>query len=179
MSKKRFFIKILVVISLIFIWYYFIYVPQLNTLSKLETSLLEYGNKVHMAQNAKVNLINIRKRYQIVQNRLEEERAKFVRKKDLGTVTKTLQKLAREYNLKLVDFSPGFRDYFEKQNEQIIPLPLSITLVGRYLAIGKFIEAWMNLPFYLIPESIILEKLDKNGYDIQAVIEAKLYTWNE
>jgi len=160
-------------------WYYFIYIPQIDTLAKLETQLMDFNSKVHMAQTAKVNLVNMRNRYQTEQDRLQKEKSKFVRKQDLGKVTKALQELAKKYDLKLVDFSPGFRDYFEKQDEKIIPLPLSVTLVGRYLSIGRFLEEWENLPFYLIPVSIILEKLDKNGYDIQAVIESKLYTWND
>ncbi|MCD6373967.1 MAG: type 4a pilus biogenesis protein PilO [Caldisericaceae bacterium] len=179
MSKRRFFIKLMLVIFLCFMWYYFIYIPQIDTLAKLETQLMDFNSKVHMAQTAKVNLVNMRNRYQTEQDRLQKEKSKFVRKQDLGKVTKALQELAKKYDLKLVDFSPGFRDYFEKQDEKIIPLPLSVTLVGRYLSIGRFLEEWENLPFYLIPVSIILEKLDKNGYDIQAVIESKLYTWND
>ena len=179
MSKRRFFIKLMLVIFLCFMWYYFIYIPQIDTLAKLETQLMDFNSKVHMAQTAKVNLVNMRNRYQTEQDRLQKEKSKFVRKQDLGKVAKALQELAKKYDLKLVDFSPGFRDYFEKQDEKIIPLPLSVTLVGRYLSIGRFLEEWENLPFYLIPVSIILEKLDKNGYDIQAVIESKLYTWND
>ncbi len=179
MSKRRFFIKLMSVIVLGFMWYYFIYIPQIDTLAKLETQLMDFNSKVHMAQSAKINLVNMRNRYQTEQDRLQKEKSKFVRKQDLGKVTKALQDLAKKYDLKLVDFSPGFRDYFEKQDEKIIPLPLSITLVGRYLSIGKFLEEWENLPFYLIPVSIILEKSDENGYDIQAVIESKLYTWND
>ncbi len=179
MTKKRFFIKIISVIFLIFVWYYFLYLPQINTISQLEVKLLEYDNKVEVARNAKINILNMRSRYQVEQQRLETEQAKFIKKQDLGKVTRQLQQLAQKFNLKLVDFSPEFRDYFDKQDEKIIPLPLSITLIGRFLAIGKFIEEWEKLPFYLIPESLILERLDKNGIEIQAVIEAQLYTWND
>lgn len=74
MSKRRFFIKLMLVIFLCFMWYYFIYIPQIDTLAKLETQLMDFNSKVHMAQTAKVNLVNMRNRYQTEQDRLQKEK---------------------------------------------------------------------------------------------------------
>ncbi|APF19325.1 hypothetical protein Calab_3632 [Caldithrix abyssi DSM 13497] len=179
MTRKKFAIKLGIIVLVVLLWYNFVYVAQINRLTLLDVELLEVRNKVNMASNAKSNLENIKKRFEQEQIQLEKEKAKFVRRENLGQVTERLQSLAEKYNLKLVDFSPGFKDYFEQKDKKIIPLPLTITLVGQYLAIGKYIEQWQELPFYILPQSIIMERLDENGYDVQAVIDTKLYTWNE
>ncbi|MHB2152857.1 type 4a pilus biogenesis protein PilO [Calditrichota bacterium GD2] len=179
MTKKRFAIKLGIMSVIVLLWYNFVYMAQINRLMLLDVELMEISNKVNMASNAKTNLENIKKRFEEEQNQLEKEKAKFVKRENLGQVTARLQNLAKEYNLKLVDFSPGFKDYFEQKDKKIIPLPLTITLIGQYLAIGKYIEHWQELPFYILPQAIIMERLDENGYDVQAVIETKLYTWNE
>lgn len=179
MSKKKFYTLLVAYVILFFAWYMFIYLPQVQKLEEVNVKLNEVSQQVSMARNAQINLNNIKKHFNKEQLRLQEEKAKFVKRDQLGKVTKELRNLAKKYNLKLVDFSPGLKDYFAATGEAIVPLPLSITFVGRFISIGKFIEEWKSLPFYLIPEEMTMERLDKNGYDIQAVIEAKLYTWNE
>ncbi|RLD13014.1 hypothetical protein DRI50_08010 [candidate division KSB1 bacterium] len=179
MSKKRFYTIFSVYILLLFSWYMFIYLPQVQALNEVNTKLNEISQQVAMARRAQINLKNIKARFQKEQQRLQEEKNRFIRKNDLGKVTQTLRTTANKYDLKLTDFSPGFKEYFDAQKNSIVPLSLSISFIGRYIQIGKFIESWGELPFYLIPEELTLQKLDNNGYDIQAVIEAKLYTWNE
>ncbi len=179
MSKRRFFVTLGIYIVLVFLWYGFIYVPQTERLNQINIELNNIAQKVMMARNAQINLDMMKKRFEEEQKRLEQEQSKFIKRDELGKVTKALSQLANRYNLKLVDFSPGLKNYFEVKEGRIVPLPLSITLIGRYVQIGKFIEEWNSLPFYLIPQELTLERLDKNGYDLQAVIETKLYTWNE
>ncbi len=179
MTRKKFSLKIASIILYLAVWYNFVYLNQVDRINHLDLQLAEMRNKVNMASSAKTNLEKVRSKFKLEQDRLDEERAKFVQRKDLGKVTLKIQSLARKYDLKLVDFSPGFKDYFTQKEEKIIPLPLTITLVGRYIKIGKFVEEWEHLPFYLVPQAIIMERLDKNGYDVQAVIDSKLYTWND
>ncbi len=179
MSRKKFFLKLALVVSLLIGWYIFVYMPQLNKLNTIDMKLLEVKNKVQIAQKAKTNLDNIKDKFSKEQNRLEKERSKFVKKEELGKVTKQLQRLARNYNLKLLDFSPNFQDYFKEKEEQIIPLPISILVEGRYIQVGKFIEKWEQLPFYLIPESIVIQLKDEKATAVQAAITSNLYTWNE
>ena len=177
MTKKKFFTIFGIFVLSIFLWYYFIYLPQIDELNQINILLTETSQKVSMARNAQINLEKIRERFEIEQSKLKKERSKFVRRDELGKVTKALRNLAKKHNLKLVDFSPGLKNYFEEKKAKIVPMPLSITLIGRYIEIGKFIEEWETLPFYLIPRELTLEKVDKYGYDVQAVIETKLYTW--
>ncbi len=179
MSKKRFYTILTVYLLLLFIWYMFIYLPQVQALDEVNTKLNEVSQQVAMARRAQINLKNIKTRFQSEQKELQKEKDKFIRKDQLGKVTQELRRLADKYDLKLTDFSPGFKDYFDAEKKSIVPLPLSISFIGRYLQIGKYIESWGNLPFYIIPEEITLQRVDNNGYDIQAVVEAKLYTWNE
>lgn len=179
MSKKRFYTIFAIYVIALFTWYVFIYLPQVQALDDVNYKLSEVSQQVAMAQRAQINLKNIKARFQREKQELQKEKDRFIRKNDLGKVTHELRVLADKYDLKMTDFSPGFKDYFDAQKNAIVPLSLSISFVGRYLQIGKFLESWDNLPFYLIPEEVTLQRLDKNGYDIQAIVEAKLYTWNE
>ncbi len=179
MAKRRFYIVLFIYIIFIFIWYFFINMPQVQNLNQVNLKLNEISQQVSVARRAQINLKQIKQRFQKEQEQLQQEKEKFIRKDQLSKVTQELRKLAEKYNLKMTDFSPGFNDYFDKQKKTIVPLPISISFIGRYLQIGKFLESWSTLPFYLVPQEVTLQKLDKNGYDIQAIVEAKLYTWND
>ncbi len=179
MTKKKFYLIFLMYVVLVFSWYLFGYLPQLQNLETINLKLGEVSQKVAIARNAKVNLENIKKHFNQEQQYLEKEKERFVKREELGKVIKELRKLAQRYHLKLVDFSPGLKDYFAAKNQKIVPLPISITFIGDFISSGKFLDGWRNMPFYLIPEEVTMEKVDKSGRDIQTVVQAKLYIWNE
>ncbi len=179
MTKKKFYIIFSVYLLLLFVWYMFIYLPQLQKLDTINIKLGEVSQKVAMARNAKVNLENIKKHFNQEQKYLQKEKERFVKREELGKVIVELRKLARKFNLKLVDFSPGLKDYFTEKDQKIVSLPVSITFIGDFISVGKFMDAWREMPFYLIPEEVTMERVDKSGRDIQTVVQSKLYIWNE
>lgn len=179
MTKKKFYIIFLTYIVLAVAWYMFVYLPQLQNLEAINIKLGEVSQKVTMARNAQVNLENIKKHFNQEQEYLKKEKERFIKREELGKVIVELRKLAKKYNLKLVDFSPGLKDYFTEKDQKIVPLPVSITFIGDFISIGKFMDAWRDMPFYLIPEEVTMERIDKSGRDIQTVVQSKLYIWNE
>ena len=91
-----------------------------------------------------------------------------------------LQRFAKTYNLKLMDFSPVLETYFAANPEdKIVSLPIEISVHGTYLDAGKFIENWHQLAFYLIPEEIKIERVDADENQLDVTVMASLYTWNE
>ena len=101
-------------------------------------------------------------------------------KRELYAVKKRLKKVASNYKLVLLCFSPAIEAYFSSSPEdRIVKLPLEITVNGNYLDIGRFLENWHRLPFYLISEEIELKRVEENGNILGATITASLYTWNE
>lgn len=177
--------RILIILSAVLFvgflsWKIFIDNNQARQLKKVNSSLELSLKKVQSARYAKLNLDLIQKRYQIEKKNLAKKQARFIKKDEMSDVASELRRFAERYKLKLMDFAPLLDTYFsEMKSGKIITLPINIAVHGNYLKIGKFIENWPQLPFYLIADEIELNRVEKNHNLLRADIRAKLYAWNE
>lgn len=161
-------------------WKIFIDMGQNTKLKEINSSLELSLRKVQSARYAKLNIDLMQKKYQIEKKNLAKKQARFIKKNDMSQVAKELRIFAEKYDLKLMDFAPLLDTYFsEMKSGRIVTLPINIAIHGRYLQIGKFIENWPQLPFYLIADEIEINRLEKNRNLLRAEIKAKLYAWNE
>jgi Tfp pilus assembly protein PilO len=110
---------------------------------------------------------------------LEGVKAHFVHRENLSELIEKISRRSRDYNLEILDFSPVIDSYFSNSEEGIIKiLPLAVTVKGQYLQIGKFIENFDKLDFYLIPQKILIEVLNSEKNILSATVTCNLYTWN-
>jgi len=178
-SKRLFLILILILLAGGILWYSFAYVPHATKIQSLNIQLKEAFSRLKSANRAKVDLKNIEVRLQKEKENLEILKKRFVDKKNLTDVTITMKNFAARYNLELVDFAPVLENYFSQdQKKPVLALPLAVTIKGDYVQMGRFIEDWQKLPFFIIPEEIVVEKPDEDSNDLQAVVTGKLYCWN-
>jgi len=179
--EKKVFIGITILIFLSYLgWSIMIDSTQQEKLRQVEEQLNDISLKLNRARNAQINLGKIQDKYNQDQKKLAQERTRFVSKNDLSIVTAKLKRFAAAYKLELMDFAPGLDSYFSANpNDKIISLPIDISVNGRYLDIGKFLENWHKLPFYLIAENISIERVEKDSNTLKATVSASLYTWNE
>ena len=127
----------------------------LSELEKIEVDLLK--------QNEELKKINDR----------------FIKKDQLSTITVKIRNITRDSNLKLLDFTPLFKIYFaDTTSAPVKALPFSITVKGKFLDIGRFVENWKNLDFYMKPEEIVVDKLLSNSNELEANITGRLYAWS-
>ncbi len=180
MSTQRLFLILSLVLILSGIgWYLFIYKPIQINIKQTKLEVHEITQNLKNARKAKNDLHQLESRLETAKADLEAIKQHIVNRKNLTRVTKELQRVAEEYDLEITDFSPILDSYFETTgNEHIKPLPIIIKLTGRYLQIGKFLEALNNLDFYLTPNELVIEKLDPEKNDLTATITCILYTWN-
>ncbi len=180
MEKKIFLSLMLLVIVGYAAWYVFVDMRQQDELNKTELKLKAISTKLNKARSAQLNLTSIEKRFEEEQKRLIQERTRFLNKNELSVVTETLKKMASRYKLKLLDFSPGLDSYFgTNPDDKIVALPIDIVVEGYYLDVGKFLEHWQDLPFYMLPNGLELKRANKNENVLHATINGALYTWNE
>ncbi len=181
MSAQRVFIILfLLLISSIIYWYIFLYYPLTLDLEKAQHELKRLNSQIRNAKRAEKDLQIIEQKLREAENNLRMTKSRFVTQKDLSYVTKVLRKKAQDFDLKIADFIPVLDDYFEdKNNNHINSLPIIIKLRGRYLNIGKFIEKWPDLDFYLIAREISIEKEDSNSNELIATITADLFIYKD
>ncbi len=180
MEKKIFLGLTIFIILGYFGWYLFVDSVQQRELQLAETELNTIAAKLNKARSAQMNLQSIQKKYEEDQKRLIRERTRFLNKNELSIVTKKLKFFSSKYKIKLLDFSPGLDSYFGvSPEEKIVSLPIDIMVEGYYLNIGKFLEHWKDLPFYMIPNGVELKRADPDDNMLHAIISASLYTWNE
>lgn len=179
--EKRMLIILIIILILGYIgWSIFWDSKQEAKLREVTTELNTSTSKVQAARFAKLNLDQMQKKYAVEKENLSQKQSRFINKNEMSVVAKKLKIFAREYNLKLMDFAPVLDTYFsEMQTGKIVVLPINIALHGKYLDIGKFVEDWPQLPFYLIADEIELVRVVENQTMLRAEIKSKLYAWNE
>jgi len=180
MEKKLFIILSSLLAAGFLSWSIFINSGQEADLAKLEKELQVSSRKVQSARHAKSNLDRMRTQYQKEKKNLAEEQDRFINKNELYDAAQQLKQFAAKYNLILMDFAPVLDTYFSDMTTgKIVTLPINIALHGNYLDIGRFIENWPELPFYLIADEIALKRVDEKENTLRVDIKSKLYAWNE
>lgn len=180
MLRRKFSIVLsILLLAVLILWFVFLYYPQSIEINQVKSRIKEIRNNLASASQATVDIENIEKKLQMEKNKLEDVKGRFVNKDDLAKVSKQIGDFAKNYNLKLTDFAPVFEDYFaDTSNTDIKELPLAISVSGKYLDIGRFIENWEKLPFYLEAKQISIQRISPVSNILEATISSKLYSWN-
>lgn len=179
-AQRIFLIVVTSMVVLLVGWYIFIYQPLKLDISQKQRQLSELNVKINSARRASADLTHIEQRLKQARAELDALKERIVYRRDISEVTKKLSALAVKYNVEITDFSPALDSYFEeKGNEKIKPLPIALTVVGRYLEIGRFVEHFDDLDFFLVPREIVIEKTEAESNDLMATVTSTLYTWNE
>ena len=180
MLKGKFSIVLSVLLLAVLIcWFIFFYYPKSIEINQVKSRIKEMRNNLASASQANIDIEKVEKKLLNEKNKLEEVKARFVEKDDLASVSKKIGDFAKNYNLKLTDFAPVFEDYFTDTSKTVVKaLPLAITVNGNYLDIGRFIENWEKLPFYLEANEISIQRFTPVSNKLEATISSKLYAWN-
>lgn len=180
MLRKKFsYILSVLLIAILVVWFIFFSYPKSIQINKIKLQIKEMQHNLASASQANVDIQKIENKLLEEQKDLEKVRSSFVEKDDLAKVSKKINDFARAYNLRLTDFAPVFEDYFADPSKNVIKaLPLAITVRGKYLDIGRFIENWESLPFYLEPKGIQIQRFTPVSNDLKATISTQLYSWN-
>lgn len=179
-EKKLFVVLVSILVVGVASWYIFMNRPAEKKLENVNEKLSTIVQKVKTAKRAKRNIDNVQDRYELIQKKLEKQKSKFIRRNELSRVTSRMDEMAKDFNLKLVDFAPALENYFARdQAAVIVTLPLVVTVEGNYIDIGRYLENWYKLPFYITTEEIELAGKNENQTTLESKISAKLYTWND
>ncbi|MBD3223584.1 MAG: type 4a pilus biogenesis protein PilO [Caldithrix sp.] len=180
MKIKRVFAALIGMLILVIVgWYLILHRPMQKEINKTQVKIDNLLEKLQKARKAQINLKVAKTRYEQGQQDLRRARERFISKEELSIVTKDLDKHAKKYRLDMANFSPRLSSYFkESSNEKVSTLPVEMEVMGDYLNIGRFIESWEELPFYITHEEISIEYMEKEK-TLKAVILANLYTINK
>lgn len=179
-ALKTFFIIVFLILVLTSAWYFVFYHPIQQEENQVKARIETIAEKLKNAQFAQRDLKAIDQRFAKSKAELEEIKGHIVDRDNLGQVMERLQQASEKFDLEFEDFSPVLESYFQATgNERIKPIPIVVTVKGRYLNIGKFIEYWQKLDFYLKEQEIIIEKLNPKSNDLTANVTCILYTWNK
>ncbi len=179
-SKNIFLILLLGFVAIVFAFNFVIYSPIEQEQELLEKQLLETKNKFNNANHAKLDLKNIREKLANENNKLEDIKQKFITKSELSSITFKMRDRTREFNLKLIDFTPVFKFYFaDTSKTPVKALPFSVTVSGKFVDIGKFIESWNSFNFYVVPDELEIVKMNNKTNKLEAIIVGRFYAWSK
>jgi Tfp pilus assembly protein PilO len=179
-SKNVFIILLFGFIASAFAFNYGLYRPIETEQEAIENQLRRTIKKFNTARHAKRDLEHTREMLFHEKEILADIQSKFIKKGDLSSITFQMRDKTREYKLLLIDFTPVFKYYLaDTSNSPVKPLPFSITVSGKFLDIGKFIESWEKFDFYIIPDEIHLSKFSSKTNKLEATIVGRFYAWEK
>lgn len=177
-SKHYFLILIFVFVAVVAAFQILIYNPKIDDRDQLKTTIKETVNKFKKAKLAEKDLVNIQAKLANQEEKLELIKSKFIHKTELSDISRRMKQATSNHNLKLIDFTPAFQNYFSDTSKAPIKLlPFSITVSGKYLNIGRYIESWNDLEFYIISDNISVKKKNSKSNIVEADITGRLYAW--
>lgn len=178
LSRNIFFGLLIFCMAILSSFYVFIYNPKQEKNNQLREQLQATKNNFNSAKRAEKDLKNIQELYEKQKGELQSVKDRFINKNNLSEITRRIRRITAESNLKLVDFTPIFTQYFaDTSNSNIKPLPFSISVKGGFLDIGKFIEGWEDKEFHIVPDGIYLDRVNARSNELEANITGYLYAW--
>ncbi len=156
-EQKKFYLLISGLLLAVFLWFYFFYVPTLDSMNQNKTKLLTYGTKIRSASDAGDNLENMQKSLDKLSAELDYLEKKIVDKSKLENFAKLMESEAKKYKLKVINVSPVVNYYFkigdvDPAGTYIARLPFEMSLTSSFMSFSKFLENMEKLPFYIHPE---------------------------
>ncbi len=181
MNAKNLFFIMLVGFTLIIIsGILFYYNPATEKLAEVEKELKVNTSRFNNASHANRDITNVKLKYEERQESLRKIEKRFIYRKELGNITEKLQGHAQRYGLRLIDFTPIFRVYFaDTSSSPVKRLPFTLTVSGSYLDIGRFLESWPDMEFFITSGQLYLGKTGKKSNRIEADITGLLYAWGD
>lgn len=148
--SKRFLIVFVVLASIAGAFYFFAFMPKMNEYKELvkksETLQAEIVQKKSIADN----LGRFRDEYEMMQQRLQESLKELPNDKELPELLTSIASIANQNQLEVKKFLPGG----EVAKGFYAEVPVSLTLTGRYLDIGKFFFDVSEMPRIVTVENI-------------------------
>ena len=139
---KRLLIVAVVLLSVAGAFYFFVFMPKMEEyqglVKKSETLQAEIVQKKSIADN----LGRFREEYDKMQNRLQESLKELPNDKELPELLTSISSIANQNQLEVKKFQPGG----EVAKGFYAEVPVTLTLTGRYLDIGKFFFDVSEMP---------------------------------
>ncbi|PKN13461.1 MAG: pilus assembly protein PilO [Deltaproteobacteria bacterium HGW-Deltaproteobacteria-4] len=139
---KRFLIVFVVLLSITGAFYFFVFVPKMDEykglVKKSETLQAEIVQKKSIADN----LVRFRDEYDKMQQRLDESLKELPNDKELPELLTSIAAIAKQNQLEVKKFQPGG----EVAKGFYAEVPVTLTLTGRYLDIGRFFFDISEMP---------------------------------
>jgi len=161
-AQKKFYIILVVLLSGVFLWLYFFYLPTLSLINESKTKLLTYNTKIKSASDASSNITEIEQSLERLKSELIDLEQKIVDKSQLENFAKLMESEARKYQLTIINVSPIVNYYFKigeinPSGTYISRLPFEMNLTANFMSFSKFLNNLENLPFYIHLEGINME----------------------
>ena len=141
-SYMRFLIVFAISAGIAGVFYFFAFMPKMNEykelIKKSETLQAEIVQKRSIADN----LGRFRDEYEKMQQRLQESLKELPNDKELPELLTSISSIANQNQLEVKKFQPGG----EVAKGFYAEVPVTLTLTGRYLDIGKFFFDVSEMP---------------------------------
>ena len=166
-------------VVLIMVWYLGFYDDQKGKIAQMRAETIKINNDIKRAASSSGRIKVLQDDIEVIKKDVEKMKEKIPSKDRLLYVTKTIERIAKQYGLKLLKISPEKNILFSEEDpgSSIIKIPINIWVVGRYFNLGKFIESFDNFPFLLKAGSITISGDDDNYPELDIFFEVNAYLY--
>jgi Tfp pilus assembly protein PilO len=179
-EQKKFYLLLGGLLLAVFLWFYFYYMPTLDSINQNKTKLLTYGTKIRSASDAGENLESLEKSLEKLSSELDYLEKKIVDKSKLENFAKLMESEAKKYKLKVINVSPVVNYYFkigdvDPSGTYIARLPFEMNLTADFMSFSKYLENLDKLPFYIHPEGFSIKTAKDSPGDLDIRLLSSVY----
>ena len=157
------------------VWLIAFYLPTRQSIDKIKLDLADLRYKIE--KDVPEELIqSIRMQADSLSAVLEKKENRIYRMADLSGLGPQIQSVAKKYNLALTALKPKFESLstLNSDTSEIVELPISIEMKGKFGAFTRLLDDWSNLPFVVRADGFTLDREDKAkgivNFQIQGVV---------
>ena len=179
-ARIVFYIIISVLILVIGGWAYFFYFPYVSVINAEKEKISKIKDQIKRSTKVGMDLDEIKNRLYNIKDELERYERKIITQSDLDNVAQMLSREMQRYNIKVLNISPLI-SHFLKLNKktEVSKLPIEVNVESKYLNFGRFLDNIYNLPIYIYPEAISINRINPKDNLLAITFTISVYIKSE
>ena len=180
LNVKTFFAIIGILLFIVTAFYFFIYIPRINTIKILKKELQKSYVKLNQMQVKVNSLPNPQKRIEEVEAKMAELDKKISRLEDTPALIKNIVKKIKDNNLDIISIEPKEEEAKKgKKRRGIKKAYIELKLTGNFKDFGKFVELLEGMNPVFTIESLEIASSQKQLGKVNIDLVLARYVYNK
>jgi Tfp pilus assembly protein PilO len=158
------------------LWFFIYYTPARKEIGKIRSELEVLDRKIRQ-DIPEERIFAVQQEADSLTAALRQRKIRVYPMTDFMLLGRRVQETLNKYDLTLVSLNPKYETLEEIQRDtvEIVELPMTIVLKGRYSGFSRFIDQLADLPFVIRADAFDLQRQDISKSDVQFSVQGVIF----